>query len=150
MPHTYTHLLIHIVFATKGRERIISADMRPLLYSYIGGIIRELKGALIAINGMEDHIHLLISMHPTLSISELVRVVKANSSKWTKEKWPQQAQFAWQEGYGAFSVSESAAKDVALYIANQEEHHRRRSFQDEFIALLRKHNITYDERYIWD
>jgi putative transposase len=148
LPHTYTHLITHIIFSTKGRERLIAPDVKAELYLYIGGVIREEGGTLLAINGMEDHLHLLVTLPGSIPVSQLMRVVKANSSRWVKQKWPQHNKFAWQEGYGAFSVSESAKEDVQEYIRNQEEHHKKRSFQEEFIALLKKHNITYDERYL--
>jgi REP element-mobilizing transposase RayT len=99
---------------------------------------------------MEDHVHLLVTLPPTLAIADLVRALKANSSRWAHEKWPDYAGFGWQQGYAAFSVSRSAIKDVTEYITNQEEHHRKMSFQEEFIGLLKKHDITYDERYIWE
>ncbi len=108
------------------------------------------RGTPIAINGMPDHVHLLIRYRADLSHSEMLQQIKGRSSKWINEAWPQRGQFSWQEGYGAFSVSESMKEDVRAYIAGQEEHHRKISFQDEFIAFLKRHGIEYDERYIWD
>ena len=149
MPHTYTHLITHIVFSTKGRAPLLTPDVKAELYLYIGGVIREEGGTLLAINGMEDHLHLLVTLPSSIPVAQLMRSVKANSSRWVKQKWPQHKRFGWQEGYGAFSVSESAKEDVQEYIRNQEEHHKKRSFQEEFIVLLKRHNITYDERYLW-
>jgi REP element-mobilizing transposase RayT len=99
---------------------------------------------------MEDHVHILVTLPPTLAIADLVRALKANSSRWAHEKWSDHSGFGWQQGYAAFSVSRSAMKDVTEYITTQEEHHRKMSFQEEFIGLLKKHDIAYDERYIWE
>jgi putative transposase len=116
----------------------------------MGGIVRELDGKAMAIGGTADHVHLLLWMLPTASVAETLRVLKANSSKWTRRAHRSAKDFAWQAGYGAFSVSQSNAPAVVKYIQAQEKHHRRFSFQEEFIALLKKHGIQYDERYIWD
>ena len=116
----------------------------------LGGLTRELKGKALAINGMEEHVHLLVSLPPTISVSDALRFIKANSCKWVHEKWPQRSTFAWQLGYGAFSVSKSNVPEVVDYIRNQEEHHRKNNYQEEFLALLRKHGVEYDERYVWD
>jgi putative transposase len=148
MPHTFTNLLAHIVFSTKDRMPLIDADVRPRLHAYMGGILRELKTTPLIINGVADHVHLLIGLPPTASVSENLRILKANSSKWLHETY--RKPFAWQSGYGAFSVSQSNVDSVRKYIAGQEEHHRRMSFKDEFISLLRKHNIDFDEAFIWN
>jgi REP element-mobilizing transposase RayT len=147
MPHTFTNLLTHIVFSTKERVPVINAELRPQLHAYMGGIVRELQGTALIINGMADHVHLLVGLPPALSLSDALRVLKANSSRWLHET--RRAPFNWQAGYGAFSVSQSNVLAVTEYIAHQEEHHRKMTFQEEFIALLRKHNIEFDERYIW-
>jgi putative transposase len=149
MSHTYTHLAIHIVFSTKDRTPSISVEIRPELFAYMGGIVRNFGGKPIIINGLADHVHLLISLPPTMALADALRVLKANSSKWVHESWPERSTFGWQTGYGAFSVSHSAVDDVTQYIQNQETHHRKYSFQEEFLALLKKHNIPYDEPYIW-
>ncbi|HEY7544078.1 MAG TPA: IS200/IS605 family transposase [Blastocatellia bacterium] len=150
MAHTFTNLLTHVIFSSKNRAPCIRAELKPQLYAYMGGIIREMKGKALMIDGTADHIHLLISLPPALSIAETLRVMKTNSSRWVHETWPSHRDFAWQIGYGAFSVSKSNASAVLKYIASQEKHHQRMSFQEEFIALLKKHGIEYDERYIWE
>ena len=149
MGHTASNILVHSIFSTKLRAPLITADIADDLRSYIGGIIREMGGRALAINGVSDHIHMLVRVPPARSIAELMRVVKTNSSKWVHEKWPERASFAWQSGYGAFSVSESNIAAVEEYIAQQESHHKKQSFQEEFLAFLKKNNIAYDERYIW-
>jgi len=128
---------------------MITADLKPRLWAYMNGIISNIGGKAVAINGMADHTHILMVLPPTIAIAEALRTVKANSSKWVHENWQEQSKFAWQSGYSAFSVSRSGVKDVVRYIDNQEEHHRKLSYQDELLALLKKHEIEYDERYIW-
>ena len=149
MSRTFTNLLTHLIFSTKDREPLIVPEIKSELFAYLGGLTRELKGKAYGINGTADHVHLLISLPPVISISEALRFIKSNSSGWVHDKWPRRS-FAWQLGYGAFSVSKSNAPEVLMYIGNQEAHHRRRAFKDEFVDLLRKHEIEYDERYIWD
>jgi putative transposase len=150
MAHTYANLLTHVIFSTKDRFGFIAADLGRLLFPYMGGIIRELNGTALAINGAADHVHLLLALPPNLALSEAMRVLKTNSSRWMHEQWPRRRAFAWQTGYGAFSVSRSNADQVCAYIADQEEHHRLVSFQKEFLAFLKRHGIAYDERYIWE
>jgi REP element-mobilizing transposase RayT len=149
MAHTFSHLAVHIVFGTKDRTPIIVPTIKTELHAYLGGIIREEGCKAISINGTEDHVHILVTLGPTKAMSDLMRVVKSNSSRWVHEKWPERAGFGWQQGYGAFSVSRSAMQDVEGYIARQEEHHRKISFEQEFIMLLKKHDIAYDENYLW-
>ena len=149
MPHTYTYLATHVVFSTKDRLPLMSADLKPRLWAYMNGVIEKLGGKTLAVNGMADHVHVLMLLPPSVAVAEALRVLKANSSKWIHENWPKQRKFAWQSGYAAFGVSRSAVGDVIQYIENQEEHHRGFSFQDELLALLKKHGIEYDERYIW-
>ncbi|HEX8890775.1 MAG TPA: IS200/IS605 family transposase [Pyrinomonadaceae bacterium] len=149
MAHTYTNLLTHIIFSTKDRTPLIDAELKPKLFSYMGGIIREMRGTALIINGITDHLHLLVGLPPTISMSEAMRVLKTNSSKWVHEMSKMRQTFGWQSGYGAFSVSQSNALAVSEYIAHQEEHHRRVSFQEEFVSFLKKHGIEYDERFIW-
>jgi REP element-mobilizing transposase RayT len=129
---------------------MLDAEIRPRLHEYMGGILRAEKSVLIAAGGMPDHVHLLVSLSRELSIAETLRLLKANSSKWIHETFPSHVQFAWQAGYGAFSVSFSNLPAVKDYIARQAEHHRVRSFQDEFRELLRRHELAWDERYVWD
>ena len=147
MAQTLTNLLMHVVFSTKNREPKISTDLKPNLLAYIGGIIRELDGKLLAADGTSDHVHLLMRLPPKLSLADGLRVIKANSSRWVRET---HKQFRWQTGYAAFSVSESSVPEVARYIRAQEKHHRRVSFQEELMAFLKKHGIEYDERYLWE
>ena len=127
---------------------MIKPDFRVRLFAYLGGIIREMDGTALIVNGTADHVHMLVRIRPAQSAAQIMRVVKANSSRWVHEKWSRE--FAWQTGYGVFSVSESNVADVVKYIAEQEEHHRKHSFQEEFVAFLKKNNVAYDERYIWD
>jgi REP element-mobilizing transposase RayT len=149
MAHTFSHLAIHVIFGTKDRTRTIIPAMQADLHAYLGGIVREEGCKAISINGIEDHVHMLVTLNPTRAISDLMRVVKANSSRWVHERWPERAGFGWQQGYGAFSVSRSAMPEVEQYIAKQEEHHRKITFEQEFVMLLKKHNIEYFERYLW-
>ena len=149
MGHTASNILVHIIFSTKSRSPLITDDIADDLRAYMGGIIREMDGRALAINGVSDHVHLLVRVPAARSIAEVMRVVKANSSKWVHEKWPERKTFAWQSGYGAFSVSESNLGAVQRYIARQEQHHQKQSFQEEFLQFLKKNNVAYDERYIW-
>ena len=150
MAQTFTNLLTHVIFSTKERAPSIQAEWKPDLLAYMGGIIRELDGKAVAIDGAGDHIHLLLWMPPTRSISEMLRVLKTNSSRWVNRKRGAKRDFAWQAGYGAFSVSHFTAPAVVRYIRGQENHHRRVSFQEEFVAFLKRNGIEYDERYIWE
>ena len=150
MAHTFSELRSHVIFSTNGRAASIDDDLRPRLHSYIGGIIRELGGTAIAVGGTADHVHVLLRLPPSVSMSEAMRVVKTNSSRWIHETSPNLRSFAWQTGYGAFSVSESNRQTVSDYIANQENHHRRTSFQKEYLAFLQRHVVDYDERYVFD
>jgi len=149
MSRTFTNLLTHIIFSTKDREPLILPEVKSELYAYLGGLTRELKGKSYGINGTADHVHMLVSLPPAVSISEAMRFIKSNSSGWIHSKWPGKP-FAWQLGYGAFSVSKSNVSDVLKYIANQEAHHRRSTFKEEFVHFLRRHGIEYDERYIFE
>jgi REP element-mobilizing transposase RayT len=141
--HTSGNILLHLIFSTQGRRPLIKPDFRPDLFAYLGGIIREIQGTALIINGTADHVHMLVRIRPAQSAAEIVRVVKANSSKWVREKWS--SGFAWQTGYGVFSVSESNVTAVKKYIAGQEEHHKKHSFQEEFLAFLKKNHVAYDE-----
>jgi putative transposase len=148
MSHTYTKLLTHVIFSTKDRESLITAALHDDLLAYLGGIVRELGGALRAANARPDHVHLLCSLPPMVAMADALRVVKTNSSRWVHRS-RNCAGFEWQTGYGAFSVSHSLAPAVVRYIGDQEKHHRRVTFQEELIAFLKKNGIAYDERYIW-
>ena len=149
MPHSYSNLLIHVAFSTKGRARSIDAPIQPDLWAYMGGIVREMRGTARLINGVQDHVHMLISLPADISLADCLRVVKTNSSRWIHEAFPHHRSFAWQTGYGAFSVSASNERQVFRYIQDQERHHRRMTFEEEFISLLRKHAISFDERFLW-
>ena len=149
MAHTYANLLTHVIFSTKDRQPLISRDLKPDLLAYMGGIVRELQGKCVAANSMPDHVHMLFCLPPVLAIAEAVRIAKTNSSRWVHQKSGHRG-FAWQTGYGAFSVSQSNAASVVKYIREQEKHHRRVTFQEEFISFLKKNGVAYDERYIWE
>ncbi len=147
---TFTCLNYHLVFSTKHREPLISESWQARLYSYIGGILRQQGSTLLAAGGMPDHVHLLVSIGKSISIAEALRDIKSNSSKWIHDEIPNQFGFAWQSGYSAFTVSYSALDSVRAYLASQAEHHRKRSYQDELLELLRRHEINFDERYLWE
>jgi putative transposase len=149
MPASFTNLLFHIIFSTKNREPLIRESFRDELEKYITGIIRNEEGTLLGIGGMPDHLHIIAKFKPDRSVADMVRVIKANSSKWLNERHGDAGRFASQSGYGAFSVSQSQIGALRAYVQNQEAHHRTRSFQDEFRDFLNKHEITYNERYIW-
>lgn len=147
MGHTSGNILLHFIFSTQERRPLISPELRDDLFAYLGGIVREMHGTALIINGELDHVHMLIRVRPAHSAAEIARVVKANSSRWMREK--HSPRFGWQTGYGVFSVSESNVAAVSAYIAGQREHHRKHSFQEEFVAFLKKNHVEYDERYIW-
>ncbi|HWZ76790.1 MAG TPA: IS200/IS605 family transposase [Candidatus Sulfotelmatobacter sp.] len=148
MSHTSGNILLHFIFSTEGRRPSIKRAVRDDLFAYLGGIVREMNGTALIINGANDHVHMLIRVRPAHSAAESARVVKANSSRWARQK--HSAGFAWQTGYGVFSVSESTVVAVTKYIAEQEEHHKKRSFPEEFVAFLKKNRVEYDPKYIWD
>jgi REP element-mobilizing transposase RayT len=150
MPSTYTNLLYHIVFSTKQRIPLIADDWKEELYRYIGGIIRAEGGVALEIGGANDHIHILAKFKASVSVADMLNKIKANSSKWANDHKMKMRKFGWQEGYAAFSVSESRVPDVKEYIQNQEEHHRKHTYQEELLALLERHGIEYDPRYLWD
>lgn len=149
MANTYTNLLYHIIFSTKDRIPLITNDFREELYKYMGGIIRGEKGILISIGGMPDHIHLAAKFKAGISVSDMLRKIKANSSKWANEKLNNRSKFGWQNGFGAFTVSESQLDTLLHYIERQEEHHRNKTFKEEFLEFLKKQNIEYEEKYLW-
>lgn len=149
MANTYTQIHLQFVFAVKHREGIIASSWKDELYKYITGIVQTNNHKLICINGMPDHIHILVGMRPTQSISDLLQDIKGGSSKWINDKKLVKGKFEWQEGYGAFSYSKSQLKDVIAYIENQEEHHKKKSFRDEYLDFLKKFEIEYDEKYIF-
>lgn len=150
MPQTWTALHYHLVFSTKHREPTITNDIQPRLCSYFGGLIRAEGGQLLAVGGMPDHIHLLARLNQRQALADVMRIVKSNSSKWIHETFPAALRFAWQTGYGAFTVGLSRLPTVKQYIANQEKHHESQSYQDEFRSFLIQHEIEFDERYLRD
>jgi REP element-mobilizing transposase RayT len=150
MPGTYSQILLHIVFSSKGRMPWISAELATRLYPYLGGIIRSEKGVLYDIGGVEDDVHLYLRWRPDESVSDLMRTVKSQSSKWIHDEFRSLRAFAWQEGYSVFSVSKSQEQAVKKYIAGQAEHHRKEDFKSELLRLLHAHEIEFDERYVFD
>jgi REP element-mobilizing transposase RayT len=148
MPQSYTALYYHLVFATKHREPTISPDIRERLYDYLGGIVRNEGGILMAIGGMPDHVHLLVRLRQLPSLADVLRVVKTNSSKWSHEAHG--TRVWWQDGYGAFTVGQSSLADVKAYIAGQEEHHKDETFLSEFPRLLAEHGVEFNEKYLWE
>ena len=149
MANTYTQIYIHVVFAVQARESLIKAEWKEELFKYITGILNNQKTKLIAIGGVEDHIHILFGMNPTIALSDVVREVKASSSKFINEEKFVRGKFYWQEGFGAFSYSRSQIDAVAKYILNQEQHHSIKSFKDEYVALLNRFEVEYDDRYLF-
>lgn len=150
MANTYTQLHIHFVFAVKFRGALIHPSFKDELYQYITGIVKSYNHKLLCINGMPDHIHILIGFRPTQSIADLMKLVKNNSSKWINEKKFLKVQFEWQEGYGAFSYSKTDLKNIINYIQNQEKHHAKVTFKQEFILLLEEYELEYDINYLFN
>lgn len=148
MAHSFVRNYIHLIYSTKNRERYLRSDIRKRLWDYTNGIIRNVKSDPIEVNGHEEHCHILFQLHPTLTLSKAVQTIKANTSKWLSETYPELHEFSWQEGYAGYSVSSSQVNKVIEYIQNQEEHHKRVSFQEEYIAFLKAYGIEYDERYV--
>ncbi len=149
MANSYTQIYIHYVFATRHRMRFLTADIEKEMHSYAAGLIKDLNCFLQSIGGIEDHIHILVGLHPTLAISEFAQKFKANTSRFINEKGWASGKFQWQEGFGAFSVSQSGLEKVREYIRKQAEHHRRKSFPVEYEDLLTKYMIHYDRRYLF-
>lgn len=147
---SFTCLNYHLVFSTKHRQPLIDDAWQQRLFDYIGGIMRSQGGVLLAAGGMPDHVHLLAAISKSVAITDAIRDIKTNSSKWVHETIFNQSDFAWQAGYGAFTASFSGLDPLRSYLREQKEHHRIRTFQEEFLELLRRHEIEFDERYIWD
>ena len=148
MPQSYTSLAVHLIFSTKNRLPQITPQLQARLHAYMGGIVRRNDCVPLQIGGVPDHVHLLIGLHPSRAVDEMVRLVKSNSSKWVHET-VKSADFAWQAGYSAFSVSASNQERVTAYIANQERHHRKMTFKEEVEEFLKKHRVKYGPE-IWD
>jgi len=149
MAKTYTQIYLHVVFAVEGRQRLTAPEHNDELQKYIAGIISGQNQKMIAINNMPDHLHLLVGIKPDIALSDLVRNIKAGSSKFINEKHWVMGRFSWQEGFGAFSYSRSQLGAVIRYIENQQQHHAKQSFRDEYVELLEKFNVGFDPRYIF-
>jgi putative transposase len=149
MSHVFINFTYHIVFSTKCREPLLTDDIRERVFEYLGGILRERGHCSIIINGMSDHVHILAKIRQDRPFADVVREMKAISSGWIHRTFPNGQDFSWQRGYGAFTVSESQVERVRAYIANQQIHHRKQSFAEEFPALLKANNVEFDERHLW-
>ncbi|RPI64183.1 MAG: IS200/IS605 family transposase [Planctomycetaceae bacterium] len=150
MPHSNTSYLIHYTFSTKGRQRIITNDIRDNLWAYMGGIARKNKMTCLIAGGAEDHAHVLVAIPSIMSPAKAVQLIKAGSSKWLREQSASHRDFRWQEGYGGFSIGVSQIDDTVRYIQNQMEHHKITTFENEYLAFLKRHNIEYDPMYVLD
>ena len=150
MPQALAAIYVHLVFSTKNREPSIYPEIEDELRAYLGGIVRELDSPMLCANGTWDHIHILFRLGRKIALADLVEEIKKRSSKWIKTKGQEYREFYWQNGYGAFSIGQSGVDDPKRYIACQKEHHRHKSFQDEFRAFLVKYQIEFDEQYVWD
>ena len=146
--HSFTSIVVHCVWSTKHRDPVLTSSLRERLWPYLGGIARENKIKALAVGGVADHVHVLISLPATLSLSKALQLLKGNSSKWIHETFPKLHPFEWQQGYGAFSIGVSGIDATVAYIRNQAEHHRKRSFRDEFVFMLRRHGLDYDQRML--
>ena len=150
MANTFSRIYIQTVFAVSGRMSLITNDYKEELYRYITGIVRNQGQKLLQINGMPDHVHILIGLRPAMAIAELVRDIKSDSSDWINRRRLTRGKFAWQEGYGAFSYGHSQLDMIIRYLQNQERHHQRRSFREEYVALLKKFEIEFKEEYVFE
>jgi putative transposase len=150
MPQSLSSVLVHLVFSTKNREPFLRSEIEQEFYKYTATVLRTLKSPSLAGNGTADHVHLLFNLSRTISIADLVKEVKIDTSKWIKTKGPNYNGFHWQAGYAALSIGQSSLAAAKRYIANQKAHHKRQSFQDELRALLGRYEIEFDERYVWD
>jgi len=147
---SHTQLVYHLVFSTKDRRPLITPKLQAELYPYFGGIIKDQRGKLLDVGGVEDHVHIVASLHPTTSVAEMIRLLKSNSSKWIRERRDFGRWLGWQTGYGAFSVSTSQVAAVRRYVVSQRPHHRKLDYKHEYLLLLKKHGIDYNERYLWE
>ena len=149
MANSFLSLQVHVVFSTKNRERWISPQVECEVWAYLAGIIKNQGGKALQIGGIEDHVHLLLTMPATLALSNLVKSIKGDSSKWISQTWPSMREFRWQDGYGAFTVGQSQIADTITYIKNQRQHHQRKSFEEEYKAFLKVHGIEAEDKYIF-
>ena len=150
MPQSLSAILVHVIFSTKNREPLIRPEIEAELFPYIATICQSAKSPALIINGTMDHIHMLVNLHRRASVAGLIEEVKSSSSGWIKTKGPNYKQFYWQSGYGAFSIGQSGAPALKAYINRQKQHHLKTTFQNEFRKFLRRYEIEYDERYVWD
>ena len=152
MSQTHHGLLVHVIFSTKYRKNLIAKEWRDDLFAYMGGTAREHQATILASGGTEDHVHLLVNIHPSFAVADTVRHIKANASRWVNKNHPlkRNRKFQWQREYGAFSVSQSLSAKVKRYVRNQEEHHKKKSFKEEYLEFLRRHEIEFDEQYVFD
>ena len=149
MSHSYVSSLYHCVFSTKERRPCITPELREVLWPYLGGIARQNKMTALAVGGVEDHVHVLLSLASRMDVAKAIQLIKGGSSKWIHDTFAEHRRFAWQEGYGAFSVGVSQIPATIAYINSQPRHHRKKSFQEEFLAILERHGIAYDPRHVW-
>jgi REP element-mobilizing transposase RayT len=149
MSHSYVRTLTHVIFSTKERQPQITSDLQERLFPYLNGIARENGFEALAVGGMPDHVHLVLQTPSTMAIAKAVQLVKGASSKWVHDTFPHHAGFAWQEGYGAFSIGASQLARTVAYVRNQAEHHRTRTFQEEYLQFLESNGVEYDPRYVW-
>ena len=150
MPQSLAKILVHLVFSTKNREPVLTEPVRAPLCAYASAVLRDLDSHVVAINAWRDHVHILFTLSKNRSLAQVVMEVKRATSKWIKTQGPEFAKFHWQSGYGAFSIGQSGVDEVKTYIANQAGHHRVKSFEEEFRSLLKRYEIEFDERYVWD
>ena len=150
MPQSLSKVIIHIIFSTKGREAWLDRDVRPRMHAYVATVCRDLNAEALRVGGVADHLHVVTTLPRTISQAAMVKTVKKTSSKWIEGLDSKYRQFYWQRGYGACSVSPSQLDAVLEYVESQEEHHRTRSFQEEYRDFLRKYGVEFDERYVWD
>jgi len=150
MANTYTQINIHGVFSVKGREKFLLKEFRPRLFEYLSGILKNTNQYPLAVNGYKDHVHLFFELDPKKSVSDVMRIVKTNSSKWINENGYIKGKFSWQEGYGAFSYARSQRNNVIKYIMYQELHHKKSTFREEYLDLLKKFEIEFDNHYVFE
>jgi putative transposase len=149
MAHSFVSSLFHCTFSTKDRRPLIDQELQERLWPYMGGIARDNGMKALAVGGVEDHAHILLSLPSMMAIAKAIQLIKGGSSKWVHDTFPRLHDFGWQEGYGAFSIGVSQGDTTIKYIHNQREHHKKKTFQEEFLAFLKRHNIEYDPRFIW-
>ncbi|NLH99641.1 MAG: IS200/IS605 family transposase [Chthonomonadales bacterium] len=150
MPQSLSRILVHVVFSTKNRAHLIADDTIGDLSAYLAGVLRGAGCVVVEVGGTSNHVHLLFGLSRTVTLASLVETIKTSSTRWMRRRHATNAWFRWQAGYGAFSISERELQSAARYVAEQREHHRNATFDEEFVALLRRHGVEYDERYMWD